>query len=62
MINVPDSIAFRVSALSKAEHEIRLIRAVLGLSQLHDPVEAVRILYTDGRAAFEAARDDKREG
>ena len=41
--------------------QLTLIRVVLGLSPIHDPVEAVRVLYEQGRPAFEATRGPFRD-
>ena len=43
-------------AEEKMRAQLTLIRSILGLSPLHDPVEAVRVLYTDGRDAMEKLR------
>ncbi len=40
----------------KMRAQITLIRTILGLSPIHDPVEAVRVLYDDGREAMEKLR------
>lgn len=40
----------------KAIDKITLIKAVLKLSPVHDPVEAVRILYEEGHDCFEKIR------
>lgn len=41
--------------------QLTLIRVVLGLSPIHDPVEAVRLLYEQGREEFEKARGPFRD-
>lgn len=40
----------------KMKAQLLLIRVVLGLNPIHDPVEAIRVLYEDGREAFEKLR------
>jgi hypothetical protein len=42
--------------MSRSESQMLLIRVVLGLNPIHDPVEAVRILYEKGREEFEKVR------
>jgi hypothetical protein len=41
---------------STLKAQLTLIRVVLGLSPIHDPVEAVRVLHDEGREAFEKLR------
>ena len=41
---------------SEAEADLVLIRNILGLSPIHDPVAAVKLLFEKGRAEFEATR------
>jgi hypothetical protein len=48
--------------MDKHEAQIVLIREILGLSAIHDPVECVRILYEQGRESFEKARGLPRHG
>ena len=36
----------------RLESQLRLIRTELGLSPIHDVVEAVRVLHSEGHAAF----------
>lgn len=38
--------------------QLLLIRVILGLNPIHDPVECVRILFEDGREAFERVRGE----
>lgn len=45
----------------KMKAELLLIRAILHLSPAHDPVESVRLLYEEGREAFERVRGQKCE-
>lgn len=45
----------------KMRAELLLIRAILHLNPIHDPVECVRILYEDGRDALEKVRGPKCE-
>lgn len=40
----------------KMRAELLLIRVVLGLNPIHDPVTCVRELFTNGRDAFEKLR------
>jgi hypothetical protein len=42
--------------LTKTENQMLLIRIILGLQPGHDPVECVRVLFSDGREAFENLR------
>jgi hypothetical protein len=42
--------------MDKFEAQITLIREILGLSPIHDPVESVRILYERGRPELEVMR------
>jgi len=51
-------------APSNAENmrnQLMLIRMALGLSPIHDPVTAVRVLYEEGKEAFEKMRGEKCE-
>lgn len=43
----------------KMKAELLLIRCILHLSPVHSPVEAVRVLYEDGKEALEALRGPK---
>lgn len=49
------------TAEEKMRNELLLIRVVLGLSPAHDPVTAVRVLYEEGREAFEKLRGERCE-
>ena len=51
-----ERFASRGGRPSKTEAEITLIRTILGLSEVHCPVAAVRVLYEEGREAFENMR------
>ena len=46
----------QLTATEKMEAQLRLIRVILGLNPIHDPVECVRVLLDEGRGAFEALR------
>jgi len=45
-------------AMSGVENQMHLIRIILGLKPSHNPIEAVRLLYEEGREAFERERGD----
>lgn len=45
----------------KMRAQLLLIRVVLGLSPIHDPVKCVQVLFEDGREAFEKLRGPKAE-
>jgi hypothetical protein len=53
--------AYQTPEEQKMRGQLLLIRVVLGLSPIHDPVEAVRVLYEQGREAFEQLRGPARE-
>lgn len=50
------SIDFGEPTVSREENQMVLIRALLGLKECHDPVYCVRILFDEGREAFEKMR------
>lgn len=45
----------------KMRNQLLLIRVILGLSPIHDPVTAVQVLYEKGRVEFEIMRGSKCE-
>ena len=47
------------NGMNKTENQMFLIRVTLGLNPIHDPIEAIRVLYEDGREAFEKLRGEK---
>lgn len=51
----------REDEIKSMRAQLTLIRVVLGLSPIHDPVEAVRVLYEKGRDAFEKERGPFRD-
>jgi hypothetical protein len=46
--------------MTKAEAEVEMIRAILGLHVLHDTVEAVRVLHDQGKPQFERLRGERK--
>ena len=46
------------TAIESMRAQLLLIRVTLGLSPVHDPVTAVRVLYEEGKEAFEALRGE----
>lgn len=44
--------------MTREESQLLLIRVTLHLNPIHDPVEAVRVLYEEGRDAFERLRGE----
>lgn len=44
------------TADEKLRSQMLLIRVTLGLNPVHDPVEAVRVLFEEGRKSFEQLR------
>lgn len=42
----------------RIQGQLLLIRVILGLNPAHDPVECVRVLYEEGREAFEKLRGE----
>ena len=46
------------TATRRMQAQLLLIRVTLGLSPIHDPVTAVRVLYEEGKEAFEKLRGD----
>lgn len=46
----------RQDAFTKMRAQLMLIRVTLGLNPIHDPVEAIRVLFEEGREAFEKLR------
>lgn len=42
----------RLAALEKVEAQMLLIREILGLSPIHDPVRAIEVLWRDGVHEF----------
>lgn len=47
-----------VTQIERVVSQMLLIKATLRLHPLHDPVEAIRVLLTDGREAFERLRGE----
>lgn len=43
---------------SREQNQIFLIRVTLGLNPAHDPVECIRVLYEEGKNAFENLRGE----
>lgn len=60
--DLADKEKSNTTARSKDEIDIRMIRSILGLSPIHDPVAAVRVLYEGGREAFLKARGEAWNG
>jgi hypothetical protein len=48
-------------AYEKMRGELLLIRLILGLNPIHDPVECVRVLHEEGKEAFEKLRGERCE-
>jgi len=47
--------------MTKDQAEITLIRTILGLTEMHDTVAAVKLLYENGREHLERVRDGRQE-
>ena len=45
-------------AFNKMQAQLFLIRILLRLSPIHDPVQAVRVLHDEGKEAFEKLRGE----